>query len=354
MHIPLAHQFFIAGLDRTTLSERERSLIVNQLGGVILFKRNIESLEQVVELNSSIINTNPDHPPLISVDQEGGRVARLRGICTDVPPLLELSSAFRKDETLSYRLGAMQARELVALGFQLNFAPVCDVLSNSDNEVIGDRAFSKDSLEVARWAMQYIKGLQGAGVAGCAKHFPGHGRTAIDSHLALPVIDTSLEDLHATELVPFKAAIEADVATIMTAHIITKPLDTVPATLSEKTLSQLLRRQLGFTNVIISDDLDMKAVADHYALKDILEQAVMAGVDMFIIGNNLDKTVDAIAILQNLIDTDEKIRTQLMAAQARITTLRTRYVGKPLAPDLVAAQAMVRSRPHLELVSSCG
>src|SRR5580698_1394551 len=134
------HEFFIAGFSSTTLNNSEIALLKNGLAGVIYFKRNIESLEQIIALNQSIINTHP--MCIISVDQEGGRVARLRGICSDVPSMLSLLTIFRDQEKLCYRLGAMQGRELTALGFNLNFAPVCDILSNDKNQVIGDRSFS--------------------------------------------------------------------------------------------------------------------------------------------------------------------------------------------------------------------
>lgn len=353
MNIPSASEFFIAGFESSSLQPKEIKLLEQKLGGVILFKHNIESLEQIVDLNAAIINALPDFPPLLSVDQEGGRVARLRGICTDIPPLLLLSDAFLRDEHFCYRLAAMQARELVALGFHLNFAPVCDVLSNNLNEVIGDRAFSKDPNQTAQWASVYIRGLQGAGIAACAKHFPGHGRTDLDSHLALPIINNSFDEITATELIPFKAAIKADVATVMTAHIITKCIDDVPATLSHKTLSELLRGKLGFSGVVISDDLDMKAVADHYTLQEIIENGIFAGVDMFIIGNNFDKTKEAIAILDRLAKTNATIRDKLLASQQRIHQVRNRYIGKPLAPDLATAKTIIRCPPHLELMESC-
>lgn len=351
MRIPKASEFFIIGLDQEELNSKELALLKNNsLGGVILFKRNISSLSQVVALNSAIIDESHTCP-LISVDQEGGRVARLRGICTDLPTMLELNHAFLKDPKLSYRIGAMQGRELVALGFNLNFSPVVDVFSNPLNEVIGDRAFSKIPEEVAHFTSEYIKGLQGSGIAACAKHFPGHGRTSIDSHFALPESFESLDVLSKHELIPFKSAIAADVATIMTAHILNHALDFVPATMSSKTLSDLLRRDLGFGNVIISDDLEMKAVADNYDLAQIIEQGFRASVDMFIMGHDLAKNQEAIGILQHLIDTDEEIKSKSVQAAERIGRLRDRYLGKPKAPDLEAALQMVRSRPHLDLLA---
>lgn len=349
---PYASEFFIVGIDGPTLTKNEaRYVQEHHLGGVILFKRNIESLSQVIALNSQLLKAA--RPPLISVDQEGGRVARLRGICTDLPPLADLAQAFLDEPHRAYRIAAMQARELVALGFHLNFAPVCDVMNNDQNEVIGDRAFSSQPHIVAKLAEQYIRGLQGGGLAACAKHFPGHGATSVDSHLALPVIDTDMATLRNRELLPFVKAIEADVATIMTAHIITKPLDTLPATMSEATLTTLLRKQLGFNNVIISDDLTMKAVADNYFLREIIEKSFIAGVDLFIIGNDFPLAQDAIGILDHLMKTNDLIKQKAKLAAARINALRARYVGKPALPDQALAESIVRSSPHLELVETC-
>ncbi len=351
MHELKACEFFITGIDGLTLSGHEqRFLANNDVGGVILFKRNIESLVQVIVLNHRIISSNPK-PPLIYVDQEGGRVARLRGLTTDVPPLHSLEKIFLSDPHQAFRLGAMQARELAALGFHLNFAPVCDVLVE-DSEVIGDRAFSSDAETAARFAKEYVRGLQGSGVAGCAKHFPGHGATAVDSHLALPTLDTSIDLLRRREFLPFMSAIECDVATIMTAHIITRAIDTMPATLSEKILTGILRQELGFNNVIISDDLNMKAVADNFSLSQILEMGINAGVDLFIIGSGLSDTEEAIAILDQLLATNEGLREKAHRAQTRISALRARFIGTPAAPDLALAQKIVRSSPHLALISS--
>lgn len=346
MRIPKASEFFILGIDDLELKTPELKLInENSLGGIILFKRNISSLEQVIALNSAILKANPT-APIISVDQEGGRVARLRGICTDIPPLAELEKIFLEDPTRAFKLGAMQAKELKSLGFSLNFSPVCDVFSHKDNEVIGDRAFSTKAEVVASLAAQFINGMQSFGIAACAKHFPGHGATAVDSHFALPVLNASLEDLKKRELIPFSSAINADVATIMTAHIINESLDTVPATMSKKTLDDLLRKSLGFKNVLISDDLEMKAVADNYELANIIENGFRASVDMFIMGHDLAKNQQAIAILQNLIDTDEEIRKNSIASAQRIENLRTKYAPKP---DLNAAQKVVRNEEHLSL-----
>ncbi|MCA9508297.1 MAG: beta-N-acetylhexosaminidase [Myxococcales bacterium] len=350
-----ASELFICGFDGQSLPGDVSSLLqTHTLGGLILFRRNIVDLEQVVDLNAQIINSNLDHPPLICVDQEGGRVARLRGISTDIPPLKQLTSVLLNDPHLSFRLGAMMGRELVAMGFHLDFAPVCDIaLEQKDEDIVGDRSFSSDAKIVATLTAQMIKGMQASGLAACAKHFPGHGATIKDSHFTLPYVTTKMNTLHERELVPFKSAIKAQVASIMTAHLILHELDQkFPATMSEVVIDQLLRKQLEFNNVVISDDLDMKAVADHYELREIIEQSLMASVDMFIIGNDWDKSQEAIRLTQELIDTNQHIFKKAVLAQERIKKLRTHYVGKALAPNQEYARKIVRCPPHLDLMEA--
>lgn len=350
-----ASELFILGFDGQSLPKTVIHLITQKsLGGLILFRRNIESLEQVIRLNAEILH-DLTKPPLISVDQEGGRVARLRGIATDIPPLAQLSNAFQKDPHLCFRMGALMGRELVAMGFHLNFAPVCDIsLNQKHDDIIGDRSFSHDAQVVGRLAEEMIKGMQASGLAACAKHFPGHGSTVLDSHFVLPTVTTDQGTMRERELVPFIGAIRADVATIMTAHIIATSFDErYPATMSETIIQQLLRDELGFNNIVISDDLDMKAVADHYDLKEIIEHSLMASVDMFIIGNNWDKSEEAIAITQELIDTNPHIREKAHSAHNRIEKFRARYVGQPAVPNLDYARTIVRCAPHRQLLEMC-
>lgn len=352
-----ASELFILGFDGQKLPKNViHFLNATCLGGFILFRRNIESLEQVVRLNAEILNHNLANPPLISVDQEGGRVARLRGIATDIPPLAQLSEAFLNDPHLCFRTGALLGRELVAMGFHLNFAPICDIsLNQNHNDIIGDRSFSDDAVVVAQLAREMINGMQASGLAACAKHFPGHGSTVLDSHFVLPTVTTDQITMRERELVPFMSAIKADVATIMTAHIIASDFDErYPATMSDTIIHQLLRTELGFNNIVISDDLDMKAVADHYDLREIIEHSLMASVDMFIIGNNWDKSEEAITITQELIDSNPHIREKAQIAQNRIEKFRARYVGHPAIPNLDYARTIVRCAPHRDLLKMCG
>ena len=234
-----------------------------EVGGAILFARNIDTPAQVRELVLRLHDAAPpEHPLLVSIDQEGGRVQRLRAPWTEWPPMRRFGEHDDLDATQA--LGEALARELRDLGIDLDFAPVVDVDTNPDNPVIGDRSFSRSPEDVGRHAVALIRGLQGEGVAACAKHFPGHGDTDVDSHLALPKVDHSLERLREVELPPFAAAAKAGVASVMTAHVIVSALDADrPATLSPTAIS-LLRDEIGYDGVVFSDDLDMKAVADHF------------------------------------------------------------------------------------------
>ena len=220
----------------------------------------------------------PDLPLWVSVDQEGGRVARLKAPFTEWPPMAALGRS--GDVRLAERFARALAAELRAVGVTLDYTPVLDVHTNSRNPVIGDRALSGKAEEVARFGAAIIRTLQAEGIAACGKHFPGHGDTSTDSHLELPLVEHPPDRLRQVEFVPFRAAIEAGVATIMTAHVLVPSLDEKrPATLSRRIVSGLLREELGYDGVILSDDLEMKAIANEYTVPSAAVLAIEAGCD---------------------------------------------------------------------------
>jgi beta-N-acetylhexosaminidase len=276
-------QLLIAGFDGHTLSVELRSLAREfRLGGIILFPRNIAEPEQLAELCYDAARLVPDLPMWVSVDQEGGRVARLKAPFTKWPPMATLGRS--GDARLAERFARALASELKAAGITLDYAPVLDVHTNSSNPVIGDRALSDDAAAVARLGAAIIRGLQGGGIAACGKHFPGHGDTSADSHLELPLVEHPIERLREVEFVPFRAAIEAGVASIMTAHLFLPALDEArPATLSRRIVSDLLRGELKFDGLIVSDDLEMKAIAAEYSVPQAAVLAVEAGCDGLLI-----------------------------------------------------------------------
>ena len=247
-----------------------------QPAGFILFKRNVEDPEQVRELNRELASlVKPEYPAILSVDQEGGRVQRMRSPATVWPPMRVVGRADSDLERVSKAL----ALEVRAMGFNLNFAPVADVDSNPANPVIGDRSFGREPDEVARRVVQFIHAHQAEGVIACAKHFPGHGDTSVDSHLDLPIVEKDIPDLRRTELTPFAQAVRAGVGSVMTSHVVYPAWDEEwPATLSPRIIHGILRSELGYNGVIFSDDLEMKAVRGRYPLASQIRQTTKATV----------------------------------------------------------------------------
>jgi beta-N-acetylhexosaminidase len=272
-------QLAIAGFAGHTIPPDLRALAREfDLGGVIFFARNVESPEQVADLSREAQLLAADIPLWVSVDQEGGRVARLKAPFTVWPPMVTLGRS--GDERLAARFARALATELKAVGISLDYTPVLDIHTNPKNAVIGDRALAERAEDVARLGRVIIDTLQAEGVAACGKHFPGHGDTSADSHFELPVIEHPPDRLEAVELVPFRAAIEAGVAAIMSAHILVPALDEErPATLSPAIVDDLLKQQLGFDGLVLSDDLDMKAISSRYGVPEATIAAIGAGCD---------------------------------------------------------------------------
>jgi beta-N-acetylhexosaminidase len=276
-------QLLIGSLPATTITPELRSLAREfSLGGVIFFSRNIEAPEQVAELSHDVQGLAADLPLWVSVDQEGGRVARLKDPFTIWPPMAVLGRS--GDVTLATRFASALAAELRAVGVTLDYAPVLDIHTNPKNPIIGDRALAEDAEAVARLGAAIIHGLQDNGVAASGKHLPGHGDTAVDSHLELPLVEHPPDRIRRVECVPFREAIRAEVAFIMTAHVLVPSLDEEnPATLSSTIVQRLLREELQFAGVILSDDLEMKAIARTWTIPDAAVRAIAAGCDGLLI-----------------------------------------------------------------------
>ena len=272
------------------------------LGGVILFGRNVEAPAQVAELAFEIEALGRTAPAWVSVDQEGGRVARLKTPFTTWPPMAVLGRAGSED--LTRRFARALAVELRAVGITLDYAPVLDILTNPQNPAIGDRALSARAADVARLGTVIIRTLQAEGVAACGKHFPGHGDTSTDSHLELPLVEHPPDRLRAVEFEPFRAAVAAGCAFIMTAHVLVPAFDPArPATLSPDIVQALLREELGFAGAILSDDLEMKAVANRWSVPEAAVAAIQAGCDGVLVCSG-DVSVQA-ATLEALIKAAE-------------------------------------------------
>jgi beta-N-acetylhexosaminidase len=272
-------QLLIGSLPGRTIPSELRSLAREfQLGGVILFARNIEAPEQVAELSHDVQSLSAETPLWVSVDQEGGRVARLRAPFTEWPPMATLGRS--GDTTLAVRFAVALAAELKAVGISLDYAPVLDIHTNPNNPVIGDRALAEDAKTVGALGSAIITALQQNGIAACGKHFPGHGDTSADSHDELPIVEHPPDRIRRVEFVPFRSAIEAQVAFMMTAHVLVPSLDEEkPATLSPRIVRGLLREELGYEGVILSDDLEMDALAKTYSPTESAVEAIAAGCD---------------------------------------------------------------------------
>lgn len=298
--------------------------------GVILFAQNVKDRPQVVRLIESIHGALPI-PPWISIDQEGGLVDRIRFPEMSLSPgLMALGAS--GDPARVEAAHRIMGRELSDLGVHIDFAPCLDVNNNPHNPIIGARSLGEDPAAVARLGRAAIRGLRAGGVASCAKHFPGHGDTSMDSHMALPTVDHPVERLQAVELAPFRAAVEEGVESIMTAHIVFPAYDSEPATLSKRILTGLLREEMGYRGIIVTDGLNMKAIADHYGMGEAAVRSVEAGADLILA---LGPIADQKAAFQALLEAARSGRI----SEARIDESLER---------LFAAKRKFAARPRLE------
>jgi beta-N-acetylhexosaminidase len=259
-----------------------RRRLAEGLGGVVLFARNIVDAAQVAALTAQLRAERSDL--IVAIDEEAGDVTRLYAH-TGSPWPGNFALGEIDDLVLTENVARQLGRELAGCGITFDYAPSADVNSDQNNPVIGTRSFGSEPSLVARHTAAWITGLQAAGVSACAKHFPGHGNTSVDSHLDLPVIKASRAELDAVELVPFRAAIDAGVQAIMSAHLRVPALDPqLPATLSRRIMTGLLREELGFTGLIVTDAIEMRAVADRYGLAHAGVLALAAGADAICVG----------------------------------------------------------------------
>jgi beta-N-acetylhexosaminidase len=323
---PLA--VLLPGFDGPKLPAWVAERLRRGMAGVWLFGSNGESPRQLRELTDAIRTHNPH--ALIAIDEEGGDVTRLyydRGAPTTGNAWL----GRHDDLKATQEVGASIARELRAVGVNLNFAPTVDVNSNDDNPVIGVRSFGADPRRVAGHTTAWVRGHQAAGVAACVKHFPGHGDTDLDSHLALPTVDEPLSVLRERELLPFRAAIaDADVWAVMTSHILLPQLDAdQPATFSAPILRDLLRTELGFEGVVVSDALDMAGASGRIGIPQAAVDAIAGGCDLLCIGtSNTPEQMDAIeAAVADAYRRDELVQAAFCLARGRVAALAERVAS---------------------------
>jgi beta-N-acetylhexosaminidase len=305
------------------------------LGGVIFFARNVGAPAdpaQVAEMAREARALARELPLWISVDQEGGRVARLRRPFTEWPPMLALGRS--GDERLAERFARALAAELAAVGINLDYTPVLDVCTNPKNTVIGDRAFGERPEDVARFGRAVIRALQAEGIAACGKHFPGHGDTTADSHDELPLVEHPPDRIRRVELAPFKAAVEEGVAAIMTAHVLVPAFDEArPATMAPSIIGGLLKRELGYGGLVLSDDLQMKAIGGRYTPADAAVGAIAAGCDgLLICGGSQEPQVAALEAIIRSVEQEALPLVRVEDAMARHRRVKERFLAGDRRP----------------------
>lgn len=323
------------GFDGTTAAQAPVELI-KKLAGAILFSRNVQTVAQLRDLTRDLqaAARESGFPPLIiAMDQEGGTVTRLPAWGTTIPSAMALGAA--GDPALTESMYRLTGIELAALGVTLDLAPVADVNNNPANPVIGTRSFGENPLAVGRHVASAVHGLHAAGVGASAKHFPGHGDTDVDSHLELPTAMHDPARLRAVELEPFRAAVQAGVDAILTAHIALPNADPsgVPATVSRSVLTGILRGELEFSGVICTDCMEMKAVADRFDCGEAAVMAVDAGADLVLYSSSAESALEAIAALERAVADGRLDAEQVERSLERVTALRAVYGASP-SPDI--------------------
>lgn len=319
-------QLLFAGITGTTVTE-ETKILINEykVGGIILFANNLDNPEQSIQLLNQIKIENEEKilPLFLGVDQEGGRVERLPDLIK-LPTNQEIGT--KNNEQLSYEIGELLGKQLHAFGFNLNFAPVLDVNSNPNNPVIGDRSFGDNPEVVSKLGVQSMQGMQSQHIISVIKHFPGHGDTDVDSHVKLPLVDKSLEKLKTLELVPFEKAIEAGADVIMTAHILLPQIDdTFPASMSEKVITGMLREELEFDGIVITDDMTMQAITAHFDIDEAAVESVKAGTDIILMAHGYDELVSVFNRLKEAVLSGEITEERINKSLQRIVRLKWKY-----------------------------
>ncbi|MDX2008341.1 MAG: beta-N-acetylhexosaminidase [Meiothermus sp.] len=321
-----------------------------KFGGVCLFRKNIQNPEQTRRLVAELREVLGEDV-LIAIDQEGGAVLRVLELALAPAPM---AIGAVNDPKVAEAVGAAVGRGLISLGINWNFAPSLDVNTDPRNPVIGDRSFGSSPQKVARLGLAWVKGLESAGVMASVKHFPGHGDTHLDSHHDLPTVNKTLEQLEATELYPFRKAVEANVSSIMTSHIRFPALDKrYPATLSKNILTDLLRKRLGYQGIIVTDALDMKAISENYGLGQAAVLSVKAGADMILSLGKPEVHAAQARALAGAIQDGEIGKARVAASQARLRSAARKFpaVARPYRPAQLRADRQLMQQVALASIT---
>src|SRR3989442_787209 len=348
-------QVLMVGFWGNTPSQEIIDLIQHyHTGSIILLSRNVRASQQVLELTRSLqmIAKQAGHPYplLIAIDQENGIVQRLGEAATIFPGNMALGAI--DSEEIAYKVALATGQELKALGINMNLAPVVDVNNNPANPVVGVRSFGEDPQQVARLGTAMVKGYHAAGILSCLKHFPGHGDTTVDSHLALPTIPCTLERLETLELVPFRGGIEAGAGSVMIAHVSFPALtqhEMLPATLSSAIVRGLLREQLGFNSLILSDCLEMKAISETFGTERAAVKALQAGIDLVLVSHHYKRQRGSIKAIQVAVQTHQLSSQAVQQAAEHVLRLKANYLSWNDLPTSAALPACIGCEAHLQL-----
>jgi beta-N-acetylhexosaminidase len=340
---------FCFGFEGADLPDEFRGLLDQGLGGVILFKRNLRDLEQICALTASLHRHAPA-PLLVGVDQEGGRVVRLPAPFLAPPPAAVLGRI--GDPGLTQEIARAMGTELHAAGFNWNLTPVLDVHTNAGNPIIGDRAFSHDPRCVVRMGLASFRGFQEAGILTTGKHFPGHGETAADSHFTLPESSQTAERWRAVEFVPFREAIRAGVPSILVAHLVCPALDpNVPSSLSRVIITDILRGELGFDGVVVSDDMEMGAIISRFDIGEAAVRFMEAGGDLILVCKDADRQHEALAAVEFAVRSGRLSERRVDASLERLARFRGRIVPHPLARNPETVLSILGTGEHQALLA---
>jgi len=319
-------QLVILGIEGYSMDEGAKAIIQEySVGGIILFGRNVENSQQLLSLINSLKAANAEKIPLfLSVDEEGGIVSRLPKEVNKLPTGKKVGS--KNNEEAAYKVGEAIGEAVKAYGYNMNFAPVLDINSNPQNPVIGNRAYGSNAAVVGNVGISVMKGLQSSRVIPVVKHFPGHGDTAVDSHISLPVVDKTLEALMGMELIPFTDAIKEGAEAVMVAHIQYNKIDSKrPATLSKIILTDILRQQLGFEGVILTDDLTMGAIVENYGIGEAAIASIKAGSDILLVCHGYENGNKVLQALKRAVEEGEISEARIDESVYRILSLKLKY-----------------------------
>lgn len=344
----IGQMLIIAYYDTNYTNELDTLLKEVKPSGFILFEKNVTNYENTVDYISKIKAT-ANIPMIMSIDQEGGRVQKIKNVdgvnVQIIPNMYDLGKTY--DTELSYDVGTVIGEELSAFGVNTDFAPILDIFSNPDNKVIGNRAFGNDSNTVISMALPLARGIKNSGVVPVYKHFPGHGDTGSDSHVELPIVSKTKEELYQNELLTFKAAIEDGAEMIMTAHIALPKItgSYIPATLSKDIVNGILREEMGFDGVVITDAINMKALSDNYSLEQICEYTINAGVDIILMPTD---PKDALNTIERLVNNGNVTEDRINESVKRILNLKYK---KNMDKEKELNKESIGSQKHIDIIN---